>query len=273
MRFKDIFVLQIIGSLTGHKYSGRLDLKLDKGTASIWFELGEVMGIDYLNLPVEKILPLILWQKQGELNLNSGTLPTRQTCQNYPALLEKNLVQHALNIPELCPILMYMSLERFSAQPIKSFQYSVQAMQLLKEITGHISVAKLNSNLPPLILWHILLFLMGTGVLRLEYETPLMVLLRKIQEEMVNKTKKFMGSNVANTYQERLQQKVEQSQQEWVTPLAKEISGTALLVAWIADFNATNEEVGSISLQRRNLESTLQNLSSTENQLYRYLTA
>ncbi|RUQ28098.1 MAG: hypothetical protein EKK68_14990 [Candidatus Competibacteraceae bacterium] len=246
-KFEDLFIIQIIGLLRNRKFSGDCDIRIESMPAHLQFAEGTLINIYYKDLTITDALDKILWAHQGEVNL----IPKTYTVSDWDYIsdMDQSIIKYSPPMPDRCPFMENISLEKskFILQEKSIFMEIGQLIynNVRSGVSSDITQIKKAVSHPEL--WNGLFHLMGSGEIMGDYGQNLSVFLLKIQSLIISNLQKILGKRVAELYQERLSQEMDEQWPNFpkhknydrVYGAYDRIYGTAPYRAWAMLLNQT----------------------------------
>lgn len=210
LQFEDLFALQIIGLLRNRKFSGDCNIFIESIPVRLQFADGALINASYKDLVKIDTLEKILWAHQGKIEIIPQTYAASDW--DYINDMDKLITKYHPPIPSNCPFMKNLSLEKskFGFQDDSVF---MEAGQLIyNSIRSGISsdINQIQNLVSHPEFWKSLFHLMGSGKIMGDYGQNLSILLLKIQGYTIANLQKILGKRVAELYQERLSQEMDQ---------------------------------------------------------------
>lgn len=210
LRFEDLFVIQIIGLLRNRKFSGDCNILIESTPVRLQFADGALINAFYKDLVKADTLEKILWAYQGEIELLPQTYAAGDW--DYISDMDKSITKYSPPMPGRCPFMKNLSLEKskFGFQEDSIFMETGQLIynNVRSSISSDIHQTQSIVSHPEF--WKSLFHLMGSGKIMGDYGQNLSILLLKAQGYTITNLQKILGKRVAELYQERLSQEMDQ---------------------------------------------------------------
>jgi len=261
--FKDIFVIQILGTLIARQYSGVAHFVLKDTEAKVWFQKGNVVGMHSFNTLDKDVLKAIAWYHEGKIGFEQQDFSG--SFLDYPDLIE-DLIHHSLTLmPRFCPIIVEAFVTRARLKPLKNSTFNNTSLPVLIDVGSGKRLGELKSNLSEKALWDNITYLTANGLIITSYAQSIGVCVKNFQDNLIARMKKVLGNHVVNTYTSKLSENMSAALGN--TQSIDSIYGTAPYKIWTQVIVQASQQVGIKSLQERCLESTLTTLSPKEGKL------
>jgi len=256
LQFKDIFVIQILGTLIARQYSGVAHFVFIDNEAKVWFQKGVLIGMHCFNTLDVNVLKTIAWYHQGKVTFEQQNFSSDYL--DYPELIE-DLIQHAsVLIPDICPMILEAFVTRARLKPLKNSTFNETSLPVLINVGSGKKLGELKSNLSKKALWDNIIYLTANGLIITSYAESIGVSIKNFQDSLVNKMRKMLGTHVVKTYTDKLSENMVAvlGNNQTIDP----IYGTEPYRLWTKLIVSASQQIGIKSLQERCLESTLTNL-------------
>lgn len=210
LQFTDCFVIQIIGLLVNRKFSGDCNIRIEAIPARLLFANGALINAFYKDLTRADALEKILWACRGEIEL----IPQNYAASdwNYMGDMDKLIAENSPPMPEYCHFIKNLSLEK-SKQSVQNQSIFMETGQLIfNNIRSSVStdIMEMQKKVPDPGFWKSFFHLIGSGKIVGDYGQNLSLLLLKTQGYVIANLQKILGKRVAELYQERLSQEMDE---------------------------------------------------------------
>ena len=211
LKFEDLFVIQIIGLLRNRKFSGDCNIRIESMPVCLRFAEGALISFLHKDSAIVDALEKILWACQGEIEL----IPKTYTASDWDYIsdIDKSIAKYSPPMPDKCPFMKNISLEKSKFVVLQEKSIFVEIGQLIynamrSSVSNDITQIQKTASHPEL--WNGLFHLMGSGEIMGDYGQNLSVFLLKIQSLIISNLQRILGKRVAELYQERLSQEMDE---------------------------------------------------------------
>jgi len=211
LKFEDLFVIQIIGLLRNRKFSGDCNIRIESMPVCLRFAEGAPISFFHKDSAIVDALEKILWACQGEIEL----IPKTYTVSDWDYIsdIDKSIAKYSPPMPDKCPFMKNILLEKSKFVVLQEKSIFVEIGQLIYNamrsgVSNDITKIQKAASHPEF--WKGLFHLMGSGEIMGDYGQNLSVFLLKIQGIIISNLQKILGKRVAELYQERLSQKMDE---------------------------------------------------------------
>lgn len=262
--FKDVFAIQIVGLLTSRKFSGDCNLLINKLSAQLRFADGHLIDARHGILAKNDALSALLWVCRGEIDLVPKAYPVNDW--NYMEVMDKAIAEASPSMPDSCPFMKYLSLERGKLNPQAKSTFMLGGLTIYGNVRrGGTDIAQARADLSQQEFWQGLFHLFGGGQILGDYGASLNSLLLKIQNDVIANLQKVLGKRAVQLYQERLSQELDARWPNWPKPKGYDpLYGTAPYLTWMSLLSETTAKVTSTALGDACYKKVLASLAPNE---------
>jgi len=263
LQFKDIFVIQILGTLIARQYSGVAHFVFNDNEAKVWFQKGIVIGMHGFNTLDADVLKTIAWYHQGKVTFENQNFSG--SFLDYPELVENLILHSSVLMPDICPMILQAFVTRARLKPLKNSTFNQTSLPILISIGSGKKLGELKSNLSKKALWDNIIYLTANGLIITSYAESIGATVKNFQESLVGKIQKMLGAHVAKTYTDKLSENMAiiLGNNQAIDP----IYGSESYRLWTQMIVRASQQIGIKSLQERCLESTLTNLPPVDGRI------
>jgi len=210
LQFTDCFVIQIIGLLVNRKFSGDCHIRIEAVPVRLQFADGTPVNAFYKDLERVDALEKILWACRGEIEL----IPQNYLAGdwNYMDDMDPLIAKNSPPMPEYCPFIKNLSLEKSKNSVPNQSIFMETGQLILNNIRSSVStdIIEMQKKVPNPEFWKSFFHLIGSGKMVGDYGQNLSLLLLKTQGHIIANLQKILGKRVAELYQERLSQDMDE---------------------------------------------------------------
>lgn len=279
LQFADCFVIQIIGLLVHRKFSGDCNIRIEAVPACLQFADGALVHAFYKDLARADALEKIMWVCRGNIEL----VPQNYTASDWDYMddMDKLIAEYSPPMPEKCPFIKNLSLEK-SKHGVQNQSIFMETGQLiLNNIRSSMStdIIEMQKKVPDPAFWKSFFHLVGSGKVVGDYGQNLSLLLLKAQGYVIANLQKILGKRVADLYQERLSQEMDEQWPNFpkhknydrVYGAYDRIYGTAPYRTWAALLSQTITKAVSTAMGHSCYKKALALLKPEETELLQQL--
>lgn len=272
-KFRDLFVLHLIGILIDRKYSGILRLTLEQN-AEVHLHQGTVTDVECDELPAADALRAILWQHAGTFGLQAG--PNAPNGLHYTDLVESLIQKSAPPMPASCLMMTNLFIERTTLKPVQQSAFRDTGFNILLNIKKGDILPGAQQLMPAEEFWPGLLHLASNGQVICSYGPVLGKLLQELQHSLHAKLAKLLGAHISKTYEEKLTRRMHSAWPEWtpeaaLDPLLDPLCGAAPYYDWAQCLRDVIHEIGAPTITNRSYKKALAELSPEQAAVFRQL--
>ncbi len=259
MPFKDIFIIQILCLLIARKFSGIVNLVIDKNdVASVKFQQGMVVNVHYANFTDVQALKAIAWESEGELTLFPQAI-SDNPLGHYSLIIEELIKSISPDIISICPTVMDIFITRVKLRPLKNSSLNLVGLSVFGQIGSGYQLTEIpRGKLSEEEFWNGFWFLTGHGLVMNSYAKSIGVMIQQFQDDLTTKMQKLMGNHVVQAYTKKLMQNLQKKWPDWDENHEPDpIYGILPYQFKTQMIQETTQQVGAPALQQRCLDSAL----------------